>query len=128
MSALRASAGPGWRRYDDAGPIEIGIDRTRSIKPIPGYRLRWLTDLQQRTVWSASPPRVRPEHAVIDVVARAQGDWETIALLADICQSRHTTANRIIEALECRTRLRRRPWLVDVLTDISGGSCSGTDT
>ena len=38
MSALRAVAGPGWRRHPDHRPIEIVVDVSRTVRPTDGYR------------------------------------------------------------------------------------------
>lgn len=123
-SAVRAALGPGWRRYDDTGPIEIGVGRDRHVQAVPGYRLRRLTRLDDRVLWNTGPPRVRLEDAAVDVAARQAGEFEAIAILADICHSRRTTAARVREAWAARTRLRRRAWLGQILDDLADGTCS----
>lgn len=123
-SALRAAAGPGWRRDDDRSAIRIAVDEDRKIAPIEGYLARRVVGLDQKVQWDAGPPRVRIEEAALDVAARAQTEFEAVATLADICQSRRTTAHRMLDALGGRRRLRRRVWLGDVLRDIAEGTCS----
>ncbi|WP_151084196.1 hypothetical protein [Nocardioides cynanchi] len=123
-SAVRAALGPGWRGYDDRGPIEIAVARDRRVNAPAGYRVRRTTDFDRRVLWSAGPPRVRLEEAAVDVAARQTGEFEAIAVLADICHSRRTTAARVRDAWAGRTRLRRRAWLGAILDDIAEGTCS----
>ena len=123
-SALRATAGPGWRAHNDRDPISLAIDdRRRIVSPI-GYSIHRTVGLESRVQWQKGPPRVRIEEAVLDVAASSKTDFEAIELLAAVCQSRRTTAERCLAAAEARVRLRRRKWLVDVLDDIAGGTCS----
>jgi hypothetical protein len=124
QSAVRAVLGPGWRGYDDRGPIEIAVARDRRVGAPPGYRVRRTSDFGQRVLWNAAPPRVRLEEAAVDVVARQTREFEAIAVLADICHSRRTTAARVRDAWAQRSRLRRRVWLGEILDDIARGTCS----
>jgi hypothetical protein len=75
-------------------------------------------------LWNVGPPRVRYEHAVLDVAAARPSDLDAIAVLADACGSRRSTAERLIRTLEDRPRQGRRSWLVDVLGDVAAGTCS----
>jgi very-short-patch-repair endonuclease len=123
-SAVRAVLGPGWRGYDDRAPIEIAVARERRVSAPAGCRVRRTTDFEQRVLWNAGPPRIRLEEAAVDVAARQTGELEAIAVLADICHSRRTTAGRVREAWEGRSRLRRRVWLGQILDDVAEGTCS----
>jgi len=123
-SALRAAAGPGWRRHDDSQPIEIAVASWRNRVQVPGYRIRRLHDFDVRVLWNLGPPRVRLEEAAIDVAAEQPNEFAAISVLADVCQSRRTTAARMLEALDRRQRLRRSKWLAAVLADIAAGTCS----
>jgi hypothetical protein len=67
---------------------------------------------------------VRLEEAAIDVASRQAHEFEAIAVLADICHSRRTTAARVRDAWALRPRLRCRAWLGRVLDDIAEGTCS----
>jgi hypothetical protein len=60
----------------------------------------------------------------VDVAARQVGEFEAIAVLADICHSRRTTAARVREAWSERPRLRRRAWIGEILDDVAEGTCS----
>ena len=68
-SALRAENGPGMRRFDEDSPIEVAVDLARTVRDKPDVRVRRMAGFAARTRWNASPPRVRYEEAVLDVVA-----------------------------------------------------------
>jgi hypothetical protein len=123
-SAMRATAGPGWRQHDDAGPIEIAVAASRNVGSRPGYRVRFLSGWEDQVLTNARPPRVRFESAVLDVVAKTEAPLDRIQLLAGACQSRRTTASRLLQALEDRSRMSGRRWLTGVLRDIADGTCS----
>ena len=127
MSALRAAAGPGWRRHPDHLPIEIAVDVGRTVRPVDGYRPQRRAGLDEHVLWNASPPRVRVEEAALDVAARLTSELDIVALLADVCQSRRTTAMRLISALDARGRISRRDWLAGVLRDIADGTHSALE-
>jgi len=124
MSALRAAAGPGWRRHSDHWPIEVAVDLSRSVRPIAGYRPRRRAHLDEHALWNIGPPRLRVEQATLDVASTRATDLEAVAVLADIVQQRRTTALRLIGALDAHGRIARRAWLSDVLHDIAEGTCS----
>ncbi|TXH22987.1 MAG: hypothetical protein E6R06_15875 [Mycobacterium sp.] len=107
------------------GPlIHVGVSRSRSKLVEPdGVRIHHLDHLDDRALWNVSPPRLRYEEAALDVASRATG-FDAIAVLADACQSRRTTANRLLQALDSRQRVRDRHWLRAVLVDIAEGTCS----
>ena len=46
-----------------------------------------------------TPPRVRVEYAVLRVASRARTEDAAVAVLADACQSRRTTPERLVVAL-----------------------------
>lgn len=61
---------------------------------------------------------------MIDAALERNSDLAAIGVIADLCQSRRTTARRILEAAQARPRLARRGWLEGVLRDIADGTCS----
>lgn len=124
MSALRAVAGPGWRQHCDEGPIHVAVDVSRTVRRVAGSRVDRMTALEENVLWNASPPRVRPEVAGIVVAAAAEGELRRISVLADLCQSRRTTTDRLLAALDSRPRVRGRNWLRSVLIDVRDGTCS----
>jgi hypothetical protein len=96
----------------------------RRCDELPGYRVRRIRDLADRIQPRISPPRLRVEDAVIDVALARPSELAAIGVLADLCQSRRTTARRVLEAVQSRQRVERRTWLEGVLTDIADGTCS----
>jgi hypothetical protein len=83
-----------------------------------------LADLDKKVNWNLRPPRVRIEHAVLDLAAEAENDFAAIETLSNAVQSRRTTAPRIRAVLDDRPRIARREFLGSVLNDIADGSCS----
>src|SRR3954454_6683419 len=64
-SALRAAEGPGSSRR--ALPIEVVVDRDRTLRDPDGVRVYRSDHLEEQVQWHVGPPRVRYEHAAIDV-------------------------------------------------------------
>ena len=122
-SAMRATEGPG-RRDRDESVIHVTVDRGRHLVAPEGVRLHRVSGFGVRTWWNLGPPRIRYEHAVLDVAADAVSDLDAIGVLADACGARRTTAERLLKAVQGRARLPRRFWLVDVLGDVAAGTCS----
>jgi hypothetical protein len=123
QSALRAHEGPG-KSSRDLSVIEVAIDQKRTVVAPAGVRVRRIDRLSERALWNTGPPRLRYEDAAIDVAARASSDLATVAALADMVQSRRSTASRLATEVDSRTRIPRRDWMRDVLTDIADGTCS----
>ena len=126
-SALRAAEGPGRRDHDDFGPIHVAIDRDRSVRAPEGVIVHRLSGLEDKALWNTSPPRLRIEEAALDLAAEATDDFDAIAILGEVVQSRRTTAGRLLDALDRRTRIRRRHFMRAVLRDVSQGACSALE-
>jgi hypothetical protein len=114
--------GPGSPR--DERTIHVAIDLSRRVRPQPRLVVHRVTALDERVQWHLGPPRVRYDQAAIDVAADAPTDLAAIAGLAAACQSRRTTARRLLGVVESRRRLARRAWLAGVLGDVAAGTCS----
>lgn len=123
-SAIRAADGPGRRDRADDSVIHVGVDRKRTVVEPEGVRIHRLAALAERVQWNLSPPRVRIEHALLDVASGKAREIDAIATLADAVQSRRTTAPRLLDTLAARPRLARRDFLDGVLNDIAEGTCS----
>ena len=122
-SALRSHEGPGKLRRD-VTTVEVVVDLTRTVVAPRGIRVRRIDRLSERVMWNTGPPRLRYEDAAIDVACRAQTELDTLSTLADIVQSRRSTAARLAAEVASRTRVPRRDWMRGVLTDIADGTCS----
>jgi len=123
-SALRLDDGPGRHGRSDDEPIHIAMGRNRELRPPPGVRAHLIADISRKARWNMSPPRVRVEEAVVDVAAEAATDLDAIAELADAVRSRRTTPDRLLAALDGRSRLARRALLRAVIADLRDGTCS----
>ncbi|OBG89314.1 hypothetical protein A5733_00050 [Mycobacterium sp. NS-7484] len=109
----------------DALPIHVAVAQQRPMLAEPaGVCIHHLVNLEERVLWNVSPPRMRYDEAVLDVACRAASELDAIAVLANACQSRRTTAHRLLQVLDSRSRVRRRRWLRSVLVDIGDGTCS----
>lgn len=58
------------------------------------------------------------------LAASTLGDLEAIQVIADACQTRRTTADRLLQAVASMARVPRRAWIVEVLHDVADGTCS----
>lgn len=104
--------------------VHVAIGSTRTVRPVPGVQAHRTPDLAQRVDWNRSPPRVRVEHALIDVAsARRSQPLAVFRLLADVVQTRATTAGRVAAVLRER-RVAGRALLLDMLGDLESGACS----
>ena len=83
-----------------------------------------MAGLTHRARWNTSPPRVRYEEAVLDVVAGLASEWDVIEACAAAVRGRCTTAERLAQALDARHRFPRRAWLGRVLADVAEGAAS----
>lgn len=70
------------------------------------------------------PPRQGYDDAVIELADRARDELGAIAVLADACGARRTTAARLLARMSTMTRLSRRLLLNGVLADVADGTCS----
>ncbi|GAB08817.1 hypothetical protein GOARA_021_00540 [Gordonia araii NBRC 100433] len=107
-----------------SGPIHIAVGRKCRAPKRAGVVVHRYAQIDDRVLWNARPPRVRIEHAVLDLAAEALREVDAIAHLADAVQARLTTVPRLQSALAQRSRLRRSGWIAAVLADIADGSCS----
>lgn len=122
-TALRAAMGQRWRHHADDDPIEIAVPAHLRKRAVPGYVVRRRRGYEAAVLRNASPPRLRVEHAALLSALRLD-ELDSVQLLADVCQSRRTTAARLLETVAGMARIPRRDWVAGVLDDIAGGTCS----
>lgn len=120
-SALRAVEGPGRIKQET---IHVVISRHRRVRPQEGIEVHRQADLEAGVLWNVGPPRLRYEQATIDVALAATSQLETIGVLARACGTRRTTAARLARTVGQRSRVSGRDWLLKVLDDVAGGTCS----
>lgn len=121
-SAVRAHEGPGRRGEERAIAVVVAHER-RVVAP-EGVRARRARAFADQVQWNLSPPRLRYDHAILDLADRAPTDLDAIAVLADACGGRRTTARRLLTTVAVSSRLRRRTFLESVLADVEAGTCS----
>ncbi|OLO99626.1 hypothetical protein BVU76_24705 [Mycolicibacterium porcinum] len=110
---------------DDGSVIHVGVARKRtSLAEPPGVRIHHFSHFKERVLWHVGPPRMRYEEAALDVACRATTELGAVAVLANACQSRRTTARHLLAALDARRRVHRRRWIRAILLDIAEGTCS----
>ena len=112
-------------RPDSDEAIHVAVDVCRTPRPVQGVVAHRTTGFDGRVVWVKSPPRVRIEHAAIDVAAAHHRDPVAMfRTLADACQTRRTTAGRILMVLNARGRVPGKALMRELLSDLATGACS----
>lgn len=104
--------------------VEVAIDRTRSVTGLDGIDVTRRADFDNQAQLNPCPPRVRVEHALLTVASRSRSEDGAVGVLADACQGRHTTPDRLLDVLRQRQRLPRRRVLLSVLEDVTNGAYS----
>ncbi len=123
-SAIRAHEGPGRRHRDGSGPIDVVLPRGHRPAPLAGVRVRESRTFDESAQLHLSPPRLRYDDAIIGLADRASHDLERVAILADACGGRRTTAGRLLSRIEQLSRLRHRALMTAVLADAAEGTRS----
>lgn len=121
-SALRVADGP--ERGKDGGPIVVAVPHDRRVKAPPGIVVVRTAGLDERVRWNLAPPRLTYDEAALDVALGCRDELDAVAAVARAVQGRHTTAQRMQEALGRRSRVPRRELLEAVLGDVARGTCS----
>lgn len=106
--------------------IEVAVEHGRTLKAPTGARVVRVVGLAQR-VRPTHPPRVRVEHALIDVMTRhlTNGDVAAaFAALARVCFGGRTTPDRVRATLATRARVSGRRMIEAMLDDLAAGACS----
>lgn len=107
--------------------VHVAVDPARHLRPLPRIVLHRTPDFEHRAELDRSPPAIRLEHALIDVVSgdlRADDIAAAFAGLARVCGSRRTTPQRLSRALATRRRVPGRRMLEALLSDLQNGACS----
>lgn len=107
--------------------VHVAIGPGRHLRPLPRIVLHRTPDFERRAELDRSPPAVRLEHALIDVVGAELHEDDVVgafAALARACASRRTTPQRIQSVLATRQRVSGRRTLQAMLADLRDGACS----
>ena len=107
--------------------IHVAVDVRRRVAQPPGTRVHRVTGLAASVQGNAQPPRLRLEPALVEVAsasARRGDDAGALAVLADACQERRTTPDRLVAALRSHPNVAGRRFLLEVLEDVAAGAYS----
>ncbi|QIX27965.1 hypothetical protein ncot_16235 [Nocardioides sp. JQ2195] len=107
--------------------VDVMVEAHRRPDRVAGVRLTRSRNFDDLALLHLSPPRVRLEHAVLEVASRAPDEAAAVGVLSDAVQSRRTTAQRLLVALELRPRMRHRKLLLRLLADVSSGAFSALE-
>ncbi|WP_234809561.1 hypothetical protein [Mycolicibacterium tusciae] len=105
----------------------MAVGLGRNLRPLPRIGLHRTPDFEQRAELNRSPPAIRLEHALIDVVSGELHDKDlaaAFAVQARVCASRRTTPQRILRVLATRQRVSGRRTFEAMLADLRDGACS----
>jgi hypothetical protein len=105
-------------------PIHVLVDAGRRIHAPAGVVVHRSRHFGDQMVTTVRPPRVKYEHALLDVASNASDPMESLALLSRAVGDRRTTAQRLLAVSHTRNRLPRRAWIEAVLEDVAAGTCS----
>lgn len=122
-SARRAHEGPG-RRGDDDRAIEVVVAHSRRVQAPAGVVVTRRRRFPEVVQWNLGPPRLRYDDAILDLADNAPTDLAAVAVLADACGGRRTSAARLRTRLDTTPWLHRRVWLAAILDDVAEGTCS----
>lgn len=108
----------------ESRPVHVAIDSARRVRVPDGVVVHRVAGLAERALWNLSPPRMRVEDAVLDLVERARSEADVVGLLTEAVNDRLTTPARLRASVGVRKRLRRRRLVLAVLDDVEAGACS----
>ncbi|WP_111256461.1 type IV toxin-antitoxin system AbiEi family antitoxin domain-containing protein [Jiangella anatolica] len=111
---------------DDPGPVvHVTAPASRHVRTkIQGVRVHYAHRLALSRHPSATPPRTRVEDTVLDLVDVAPHPREAETWVSAACQRRLTTPERLADALGRREKIRWRPMVEAMLTDVASGAQS----
>jgi len=107
--------------------IHVAVGPGRNLRPLPRIVLHRTPDFELRAELNRSPPAIRLERALIDVVSGSLRDKDVaaaFAVLARVWATRRTTPQRIQQVLATRQRVCGRSTLDAMLADLRDGACS----
>ncbi|WP_026876417.1 type IV toxin-antitoxin system AbiEi family antitoxin domain-containing protein [Jiangella gansuensis] len=111
---------------DEPGPtVHVTAPGDRHVRgKVDGVRVHYANRLPLTRHPARLPPRTRVEDTVLDLVDAAQHPREAETWVTAACQRRATTPERLADALGRRKKIRWRPMLEAMLTDVAAGAQS----
>jgi very-short-patch-repair endonuclease len=111
-----------WRLADAVpGLIHLTVPRKAAASAIPGLALHFSARIAEARHPARIPPQTKLEETVLDLADLERTAENAVAWPIRACQRRLTTPDRIIAALENRTRARWRRDVADAIPDIQAG-------
>jgi hypothetical protein len=101
--------------------VHIAVPAAHRVTPIRGVLLHHTRSFYRKVHPAASPPRIRVEDTVLDLTQTCASFDDAFSWLCRAVGRRLTTADRLREALEARSRVRWRRDLSIGLGDIGVG-------
>lgn len=117
------SAIPGRRPHT----IAVAVERGRTVRVPSGVVLRRVAGLAGRVRRGTQPPRIRVEHAVVDLMVQHLARDDVAAAFSELaatCFGRPDLPRAILGCLAERPRVPRRGMIEDLLVDLRDGACS----
>ncbi|GEP39806.1 hypothetical protein NPS01_34690 [Nocardioides psychrotolerans] len=106
------------------GIVHVAVDSARRVLAPDGMHVHRVVALTEQVRWNLSPPSVRPEDNLLALVRRAGSETDVVRLITEEICGRRTTVERVVVALDRRSRLRRRDFVRQVLDDVAAGTGS----
>jgi hypothetical protein len=107
--------------------VTVCVPAGRRVRPQPRLRCSQRSGLADALHPAVCPPRLRMEHALLDVTAGHTAPAPTLDLVIRAIQNRLTTAQRLRQALVGRPRHPARRLLVELLAEVQGGAQSALE-
>ena len=101
--------------------VEVVVAAGRRVSGEPGIRVQRSRLFGEVALLDHHPPRVRLEHATLEVAATISDERRLVALVTDVVRSRRTTSSRLAEELARRSRMPHRRLLAALLADAGAG-------
>jgi hypothetical protein len=108
-------------------PIRLVVPAHRKVACPPGVRVTRMTDFDRQVQHHLSPPRLRLEPAALQVASAARTEDVAVAVLSDVCQTRRTRPDRLLDCLRGTGRIRHRDVLETILEDVASGTFSALE-
>ncbi len=104
--------------------ITICVPHERKVRPQGGYRFERRRHLARLVQPGPALPRLRLAIALLEHASAQSTRGRAVGVLADGCQQRLITPQRLMSALQLKPRLRWRRALLSILDDVAAGAYS----
>lgn len=102
--------------------IHVGVDPTQKLSPPPWIRVRRHNYPDSDVVRTLFPARTRAERTVLDMVDDSTSLTAAVALVAEACQRRWTTAARLKQRFAASPECRWRRPVLTATSEVAAGA------